>query len=109
MKNIYVVFDCERDGKRYAIAETIRTGENLKNFIDRYSADICHLCESRAEAEKIALEWNNQHTNEKKILYVWQKHHRQIRGLQNKMFVRTSARKEKQFYKSQFNIILNNL
>ena len=61
MKKIFVVFDYERDGERHAVAETIRTGENLKVFIDRYNCSICHLCESRAEADRIAIEWNKQH------------------------------------------------
>ena len=58
MKMIFVVFSIEQNGKRYAIADTIRTGENLKSFIDRYNCDVCHLCESRKEAETIAYTWN---------------------------------------------------
>ena len=58
MKMIYVVFSIEQDGKRYAIADTIRTGENRKSYIDRYNCDVCHLCESRKEAETTAHAWN---------------------------------------------------
>jgi hypothetical protein len=62
MKKIFVVFSMIQDGKRYAIADTIRTGENLLSYCKRYGADVCHLCESRQQAEQIALEWNNAHT-----------------------------------------------
>ena len=58
MKIIYVVFSIKQDGKRYAIADTIRAGENLKSYIDRYNCDVCHLCESRKEAETTAYTWN---------------------------------------------------
>ena len=58
MKKIYVVIDKIMDGKHHVFADTIRTGENLVTYIDRFNCDICHLCESRIEAEKIALEWN---------------------------------------------------
>lgn len=61
MRNIYVVLSIEKDNKYYAIADTIRTGENLITHIKKYNCDICHLCESRTQAEKIALEWNNQY------------------------------------------------
>ena len=58
MKMIFVVFDIEQNGKRHAIADTIRTGENLKSYISRYNCDVCHLCESRKEAETTARAWN---------------------------------------------------
>lgn len=58
MKKIYVVFSVAQNGKHYAFADAIRTGENLKSFIDRYKCDVCHLCESRKEAETIAYTWN---------------------------------------------------
>lgn len=61
MKMIFVVFSIEQNGKRYAIADTIRTGENLKSFIDRYKCDVCHLCESRREAEALARVWNESY------------------------------------------------
>ena len=61
MKKIFVVFSITQDGKHYAIAETIRTGENLLNYCSRYNADICHLCESRQEAEDLALYWNKSY------------------------------------------------
>ena len=58
MKMIFVVFSINQNGKRYAIADTIRAGENLKSYIDRYNCDVCHLCESCKEAETIAYAWN---------------------------------------------------
>ena len=58
MKKIYIVIQIEENKKYYAFAETIRTGENLKPFIERYNAKIFHLCESRKEAESLALRWN---------------------------------------------------
>lgn len=58
MKMIFVVFSTVQNGKRYAIADTIRTGENLLTHCCRYNADICHLCENRREADKIAAAWN---------------------------------------------------
>lgn len=47
MKMIFVVFNITQDGKHYAIADTIKTGENLLTHCRRYNADVCHLCESR--------------------------------------------------------------
>lgn len=61
MKLIFVVFSITQDGKHHAIADTIRTGENLKSHINRYNCDICHLCESRKEAEIIARVWNESY------------------------------------------------
>lgn len=61
MKNIFVVYSKTQDGKRYAYADTIRTGENLIPHIKRNAADVCHLCESRKQAEKIALDWNESY------------------------------------------------
>ena len=61
MKKIFVVFSITQDGKRYAIADTIRTGENLLNHCRRHNADICHLCESRQRAENLALYWNESY------------------------------------------------
>ena len=58
MKMIFVVFSITQNGKHHAIADTIRTGENLLTHCTRYNADICHLCESRREADKIAIAWN---------------------------------------------------
>lgn len=55
---IFVVFSIKQDGKQYAIADTIKTGENLLSHCRRYNSDICHLCESRKEADQIAIEWN---------------------------------------------------
>lgn len=59
MKKIYITVSITENGKRYAFAETIRTGENLLPHIRRYkTSDIMHLCETRREAEENALRWN---------------------------------------------------
>ena len=58
MKSIFVVFVQEKDGKYFAVADTIRTGQNLIPYTQRYNSDICHLCESRKQAEEIATFWN---------------------------------------------------
>lgn len=59
MKMIFVVFDL--DGKHYAIASTIRTGQNLCAYLKRYNSTICHLCESAKQAELIAYKWNQSY------------------------------------------------
>ncbi len=61
MKMIYVVFNIEKDGKYHAFADTIRTGENLLSHVNRYHANVAHLCESRKQAEEIAVNWNNSY------------------------------------------------
>lgn len=53
MKKIFIVFD----GPRGIFAETIKTGENLMNFIERYNPTIAHICESATEAHYIAEAW----------------------------------------------------
>lgn len=58
MKKIFIVIDKVIDGKHHAFADTIKTGENLVAYLDRFNPDIAHICESRTEAERIALEWN---------------------------------------------------
>lgn len=58
MKMIFVVFQQEMNGKYFVVADTIRTGENLTAYIRRYNSNICHLCESRKQAEEIAAAWN---------------------------------------------------
>lgn len=61
MKMIFVVFVKELDGKNYAVADTIRTGENLVPHIKRHNSKICHLCESRKQAEELAVAWNESY------------------------------------------------
>lgn len=61
MKKIFVVFNIDENNKYHAVADTIRTGENLLAHCQRYRANIIHLCESRKHAEEIALAWNNQY------------------------------------------------
>lgn len=61
MKMIFVVFSQEQNGKYFAAADAIRTGENLIAYCRRYNSNICHLCESRKQAEQIAREWNESY------------------------------------------------
>lgn len=61
MKMIFVVVVNKIHGKYYAIADTIKTGENLISILNRYNTNICHLCENRKDAERIATEWNNHY------------------------------------------------
>lgn len=59
MKRIYIAISITENGKQYAFAETIRTGENLLTYTKRHkNAVIFHLCESRIQAEETALRWN---------------------------------------------------
>lgn len=59
MKKIYLVFSETENGKHFAHAETIKAGENLKNFIERYPcADVVHVCESATQAYTLAARWN---------------------------------------------------
>lgn len=60
MKMIFVVYGIRTNqGKRYAIADTIKTGENLKTHCDRHATEIMHLCESRKQADETARAWND--------------------------------------------------
>lgn len=61
MKMIFVVVTQTINGKNYAFADTIKTVENLSAYIARYGSNICHLCESRKQAEEIAYEWNESY------------------------------------------------
>lgn len=61
MKMIFVVFSIEQGGKLYAVADAIRTGQNLTAYLQRYNSSVCHLCESRKEAEEIAMDWNESY------------------------------------------------
>jgi hypothetical protein len=69
MKKIYIVIQIEENKKYYAFADAIRTGENLKPFIDRHKADIFHLCESRKQAEEIAMRWNATYKANNQFLF----------------------------------------
>lgn len=55
----YVAVIRERDGKHFAFADTIRSGQNILDIIEGYKAKVVHLCNSRMEAENLALEWND--------------------------------------------------
>ena len=70
MKRIYLVFSETKDGKHFAPAETIRAGENLKNYIERYPlAKIIHICESATQAAYLAEEWNESYKRNKTYMY----------------------------------------
>lgn len=70
MKKIYLVFSETENGKHYAHAETIKTGENLKNYIERYSsADIVHICENATQAAYLAEEWNQCYRENNTYMY----------------------------------------
>lgn len=58
MKKIFVVFVMNEDGKRWAIADSIRVGVNLNAHIKRHDAEICHLCETATQAHQLADQWN---------------------------------------------------
>ena len=60
MKNIFVVYvNTNKEGKNFAIAETIKVGENLMAILKRYNSNIVHLCETRQHAEQTAILWND--------------------------------------------------
>jgi hypothetical protein len=61
IKSHYFVFSQCVDGERFAFAETIRESENILAFAARRNADYCMACSSRAEAEKIAIIWNESY------------------------------------------------
>lgn len=61
MKMIFCVFVQTVNGKHFAVADTIRTGQNLAAYIQRYKSDIYHLCESRKQAEELAAFWNESY------------------------------------------------
>ena len=69
MKMIFVVFSISENGKFHAFADTIRTGENIRYYVERYNCDICHLCESRKHAEDLAAMWNEQYKKNGTNLY----------------------------------------
>lgn len=59
MKKIYIAISIAENGKKYAFAETIRTGENLLTHTAKHKRAVAfHLCENRKEAECTALRWN---------------------------------------------------
>lgn len=64
MKKIYVVYVLNTEGgKLFAMADTIKVGENLKAHIERHNAKSCTLCESRSQAEQTAIQWNEDFKN----------------------------------------------
>ena len=69
MKNIYLVFVSEIDGKYCATAETIRAGNNLIPFCKRYRAAIVHICETATHAHFLAERWNQSYRENGTYLY----------------------------------------
>lgn len=64
MKKIFLVFVETENGKHFAHAETIKTGENLMNFVGRYPhADTVHICENATQAAFLAVNWNESYRN----------------------------------------------
>lgn len=70
MKKIYLVFSETKDGKHFAHAETIKAGENLKVYVDRYpNAKVIHICESATQAAYLAEEWNEAYRNNRTYMF----------------------------------------
>lgn len=71
MKKFYYVISEEKGGKHFAFADAIANCNNLITFFkNRYpNATIIHACESRREAENIAIEWNR--TYQKNGMYLF--------------------------------------
>ena len=69
MKKCFIVFVTEKDAKYYAFAETIKTGENLIPFCKRYKAITAHLCETRTQADGLAVAWNRAYRKNGTNLY----------------------------------------
>ena len=69
MKRLYFVVNIIENGKRFAIAETVRTGTNLLPIIQKYNTDVVHLCETRTQAEQTAATWNESYKNNGTYLF----------------------------------------
>lgn len=69
MKMIFVVFTINENGKSYSFADTIKAGENILAYCQRYNSDVCHLCESRKQAEQIAHEWNERYKENGRLIF----------------------------------------
>lgn len=69
MKRIFVVYNITKNGKHFAFADAIRTGENLLYHAKKNGADVMHLCKTRIEAERIAKKWNESYKQNKTYLY----------------------------------------
>lgn len=70
MKKIFLVFSEKKDGKHFAHAETISTGENLMNYVHRYpDTVIMHICENATRAAYLAEQWNQAYRNNGEYLY----------------------------------------
>lgn len=70
MKKIYLVFSETKNGKHYAHADTIKTGENLMSYIKRYPGiDIVHICETATQAAYLAAEWNKSYRDNNTFMF----------------------------------------
>lgn len=59
MKNFYLVFSAQMDGKNYAGTMTKTDSENIMNLSDQIlGMTAANLCRSKKEAEQTADEWN---------------------------------------------------
>lgn len=59
MKNFYLVFSAQMDGKNYAGTMTKTGSENIMNLSGQIRGmTAANLCSSKKEAEQIAAEWN---------------------------------------------------
>ena len=62
MKKIHLVIVETENGKHYAQAQSIRTGEDLKSHFDSFpNMIIAHLCETATEAQYTAAKWNESY------------------------------------------------
>lgn len=68
MTKIYLVFVDTKEEKFYAYADTIKTGENLMNFI-KPNTKIVHICESATQAAYLAAEWNQSYRKNNTYMY----------------------------------------
>ncbi len=72
MKKIFLVWNITKNGKSCAFADTIQTGNNLLNFVECYeSANICHICETRKQADDTARAWNQVYKDNNRYLELY--------------------------------------
>ena len=59
MKNFYLVFSAQLDGKNYAGTMIKTDSENIMNLSDQiHGMTAANLCSSKKEAEQTAADWN---------------------------------------------------
>lgn len=70
MKSIFLVLTVDINEKHYSFVEVLRVGQNIKPLLERYqNIDCWHLCESRKQADELAIFWNNCYKNNGTYLY----------------------------------------